>query len=119
MFSSYLAMNHERMAGMIQMIAKVKRVLAYVICLTLFLASLWVLFEKHVEELTGISVELHPEKYLNLPSLTVCSEQPFRSSGYYYLEEDFVKNSFTMAEIFGPDFENNTNVSQYLILHSL
>ena len=67
--------------------------------------------KKHVEELTGISVELTPEENLTMPSLTVCSEEPFRSNGDYYLEQDFVQNSFTMSEIFGPAFKGD-NVLQ-------
>ena len=99
------------MEKIIRNTAKVKKVLVYIICVTLFLASLWVLFEKHVEEQTGISVELTPEDNLTMPSLTICSEERFRSRGLYYLEDDFVQNSFTMSEIFGPDFVNSTNVS--------
>ena len=99
------------MEKVIKKIAKVKKILVYITCVTLFLASLWVLFEKHVEEQTGISVELTPEDNLNMPSLTFCSEEPFNSRGLYYLEDDFMQNSFTMSEIFGPNFINSTNVS--------
>ena len=99
------------MEKVITKIAKVKKILVYITCVILFLVSLWVLFQKHVEEQTGISVELTPEDNLIMPSLTVCSEEAYRSSGYHYLEEDFVQNTFTMSEIFGPDFKNYTNVS--------
>ena len=68
------------------------------------------LFQKHVDQLTGISVELIPEKSLLLPSLTFCFEEPFKSRGYHYKEEDFVKNTFQLSDIFGPksleDFKN-------------
>ena len=99
------------MKEIIMNLSRVMKILVYTICVALFLASLWVLFEKHVEEQTGISVELTPQDSLTMPSVTVCSEKPFRSSGYHYLEEDFVKNSFTMSEIFGPYFKNHTNVN--------
>ena len=99
------------MEKVIKNIAKVKKILVYIICMTLFFASLWALIQKHVEEQTGISVELIPEDNLTMPSLTVCSEEAYRSSGYHYLEEDFVQNTFTMSEIFGPHFKNHTNVS--------
>ena len=99
------------MENVIKNIAKANKILAYILCVTLFLASLWVLFEKHVEELTGISVELTPVKTLTMPSLTVCSEEPFRSNGDFSLEEDFVQNSFTISEIFGPNFKGD-NVSK-------
>ena len=95
----------------IKNIAKVKKILVYIICMTLFLASLCALIQKHVEEQTGISVELTPEDNLTMPSLTFCSEEPFRSRGFYYLEDDFVQNSLKISEIFGPDFINSTNVN--------
>ena len=100
------------MKEIIMNLSRVMKILVYTICVALFLASLWVLFEKHVEEQTGISVELTPEDNLTMPSLTFCSEEPFRSKGFYYLEDDFVQNSLTMSEIFGPDFINSTNVSK-------
>ena len=109
-FSAHSTINLTRMESVIKNIAKANKILAYILCVTLFLASLWVLFEKHVEELTGISVELIPVKTLTMPSLTVCSEEPFKSNGDYSLEEDFVQNSFTMSDIFGPDFRGD-NVS--------
>ena len=99
------------MEKIIKNISRIIKILVYIICVTLFLFSLWVLFEKHVDELTGFSVELSPEDNLTMPSLTICSEEAYRSSGYHYLEEDFVQNTFTMSEIFGPDFKNHTNVS--------
>ena len=99
------------MEKVIKNIAKINKILAYILCATLFLASLWVLFEKHVEELTGISNELTPMKNLTMPSLTVCSKEPFRSNGDYYLEEDFMQKSFTILEIFGLDFKGD-NVSK-------
>ena len=52
------------MEKVIKNVAKINKILAYILCATLFLASLWVLFEKHVEELTGISNELTPMKTL-------------------------------------------------------
>ena len=69
------------------------------------------LFNQHVEELTGISVELTPVNNLSMPSLTFCSEEPFRSNGDYHLEDDFVQNTFRMSEIFGPKFKGD-NTSQ-------
>ena len=101
------------MEKIIKNFSKVIKIFVYIICVALFLFSLWVLFEKHADELTGFSVELSPEDNLTMPSLTICSEEPFRSSGSFYLEEDFVQNTYTMSEIFGPDFMNHTNVSSF------
>ena len=98
------------MEKIIKNISKVIKILVYIICVTLFIFSLWVLYEKYVNELTGFSVELSPKETLTMPSLTICSEEPFRSSSSFYLEEDFVQNTFTMSEIFGPYFKNYTNV---------
>ena len=101
------------MKEIIMNLSKLVKILVYLLCFTMFFASLWTLFKKHVEELTGISVEMIPEDRLTPPSLTVCSEEPFKSNGDFYLEEDFVQNTFTTSEIFGPDFKID-NVSNIL-----
>ena len=100
------------MEEIIKNVGKAFKVFAYIICLTLFMISLWILFQKHVDQLTGISVELIQEKLLLLPTLTFCFEEPFKSRGYHYNEEDFVQNTFQLSEMFGPksleDFKNLT-----------
>ena len=100
------------MEEVIKNVGKAFKVFAYTLCLTLFMISLWILFQKHVDQLTGISVELIPEKSLLLPTLTFCFEEPFKSRGYHYKEEDFVQNTYQLSDIFGPksleDFKNPT-----------
>ena len=92
-------------------------VFSYISCLTLFFISLWILIQKHIEEYTSISVELVREKAIQLPTLTFCSEEPFKVNGYHYLEKDFLKNSFGLSDIFGPqsivDFKNHPEVSNF------
>ena len=85
------------MEEVIKNVGKAFKVFAYTLCLTLFMISLWILFQKHVDQLTGISVELIQEKSLLLPTLTFCFEEPFKSRGYHYKEEDFVQNTFQFS----------------------
>ena len=100
------------MEEVIKNVGKAFKVFAYTLCLTLFMISLWILFRKHVDQLTGISLELIQENSLLLPTLTFCFEEPFKSRGYHYKEEDFVQNTFKLSDIFGPksleDFKNPT-----------
>jgi hypothetical protein len=51
-------------------------------CWTLSLISFGILVKNtYFDLLTGITVELIPEKSLMLPTLTFCLEEPFKSGG--------------------------------------
>ena len=56
--------------------------LVFIFCFTLFGYSVGVMVQKtYIDLLTGISLELVPEKTLILPTMTFCLEEPFKSAG--------------------------------------
>ena len=54
----------------------------FILCSTLFGYSVGVMVQRtYFNLLTGISMELVPEKTLILPTMTFCLEEPFKSAG--------------------------------------
>ena len=90
------------MEDIIRKIVRFFKGLSYTSCLTLFLTSLWILVQKNIDQCTGISVEFVREKEIQLPALTFCSEEPFKSNGYHHKEKEFLENTFEVSDIFGP-----------------
>ena len=73
-----------------------------ILCLTLFFVLMFDVWVKFNLKLTTTGVTFRDDKITNrtIPSYTICPWQVYRTNGFYYKQSDFLKNTFTLEEIF-------------------
>ena len=96
------------------------KIFSYIICFSIFIGSfatvldeylqvnmklfLWKInVSRFLQGVTRTSINMIPYKSLLLPTLTFCSEEPFKTGEYPYLEQDFVANTYKVDDIFHKD----------------
>jgi hypothetical protein len=49
---------------------------------------------------TGTNIRPHPSKEKKLPCITVCAMSGFRNRGFYYLNQDYIENTYDIGDFF-------------------
>ncbi len=56
-------------------------------------------FKKQITT-TGTSIRPHVSKEKKLPCITVCAMSGFRKRGFYYLNQDYIENTYDLGDFF-------------------
>ena len=75
----------------------------YLVCILAFLGSAVDLYLKFSEEMTSTAIEFEDEKFLKLPAMTFCAQDPFKNKSSLFIESDFLRNTFEPEEFFSPE----------------
>ena len=93
------------------------KITTYVVYFSMFLGSFWTVLTEYLDGPTKTSIEMIPNKLLQLPTMTFCPEMPFKSGKKMYLEKDFVENTYKIDEIFHKDTIDDFNKKHDFTVH--
>ena len=81
---------------------KIVNAICVIICTVLFFLLMADVWAKYTSRFTSIGVRFEPQNKLKktLPCATACPSKGFRTRGFFYKEEDFLRNTFNRDDIF-------------------